>query len=252
MVLSLPPIKNSAATAISVETKNVFIEITATDHKRAKIVLEILSTHLSAYSADKYCVEQVEVEYPDGTITVNPTLEEKTFEVTLDYTNRLLGLHLTIEDIEKLVTKMGHTVTHKDADKFTVSVPISRSDVLHACDIVEDVGIAYGYNHIETSLPPTNTVGKPLPLNKLTDLLRQELAQAGFIECLNMGLVSKPEVFEHVRKEFKTGVAVKLSNSKTIEFNYCRNSLMPGLLKTLHTSMKEKVSHLSTNSIAST
>lgn len=239
-VLSLPPIKNSAATAISVDTKNIFIEITATDHKRAKIVLDILTTHLSAYSSDQYCIEQVEIEYPDGTKTVNPMLEEKSFEVKLDYTNRLLGLTLTIEDIESLISKMALKMTSKTEDSFTVSVPNTRSDILHACDVVEDVGIAFGYNNIETSLPKTNTVGKALPLNKFTDLLRQELAQAGFIECLNMGLVSEAEVFDAVRKEKQDGVVVKLANSKTIEFNYCRNSLMPGLLKTLHTSMKEK------------
>lgn len=29
-----------------------------------------------------------------------------------------------------------------------VEVPFVRSDILHACDIAEDVGIAYGYNNI--------------------------------------------------------------------------------------------------------
>jgi phenylalanyl-tRNA synthetase beta chain len=240
-VLSLPPIKNSAATAISQETKNVFIEITATDHKRAKIVLDILSTHLSHYSADQYCIEQVEVEYPDGTKSINPTLEQKTFEVDLEYANSTLGLQLTVAEITELVKKMGLKVTDSTEQKMTISVPINRSDILHACDIVEDIGIAYGYNRIETRLPKTNTIGKQLSKNKFTDLLRTEMAQAGFIECMNMALVSKAETFEGVRKEFKEGVAVKLANSKTIEFNYCRTSLMPGLFKTLHTSMKEKV-----------
>jgi phenylalanyl-tRNA synthetase beta chain len=240
-VLSLPPIKNSAATAISQETKNVFIEITATDHKRAKIVLDILSIHLSHYSADQYCIEQVEVEYPDGTKSITPTLEQKTFEVDLEYANSTLGLQLTVAEITELVKKMGLKVTDSTEQKMIISVPINRSDILHACDIVEDIGIAYGYNRIETRLPKTNTIGKQLSKNKFTDLLRTEMAQAGFIECMNMALVSKAETFEGVRKEFKEGVAVKLANSKTIEFNYCRTSLMPGLFKTLHTSMKEKV-----------
>ena len=247
VVLSLPPIKNSAATAISVGTKNVFIEITATDHKRGKIVLDILTTHLSQYSEDKYCIEQVEVEYPDGEKSLNPTLIENTFKVDLDYTNRLLGLELTIEEIKPLLKKMGLRMTENAEKDFTVSIPVSRNDILHACDISEDIGIAYGYNNIDTKLPDTLTTGKPLPMNKFTDLLRQELAQAGFIECMNMSLVSEADVFHGMRKEFSEGVAVKLANSKTIEFNYCRNSLMPGLLKTLHTSMKEKVSNFVAN-----
>lgn len=241
VVLSLPPLKNSQATAISVDTKNVFIEITATDHKRARIVLDILTTHLSQFSSDKYCIEQVEVEYKDGTITKNPTLKENTFEVELDYTNKLLGLNLSIEDITKLVGKMGLKVISNTEDTFTVSIPVSRNDVLHPWDVVEDIGIAYGFNNIETKMASTLTTGKALPKNKFTDLLRMELAQAGFIECMNMALVSEVDIFSGMRKEHKSGVAVKLANSKTIEFNYCRNSLIPGLLKTLHTSMKEKV-----------
>lgn len=244
-VLSLPPIKNSNATAISVETKNVFIEITATDHKRAKIVLDILTTHLSQYSANQYCIEQVQIEYPDGTVTVNPTLEEKAFDVTLDYARKLLGLDLTMENVTPLAEKMGLRVAEAKDETFTISVPVVRSDILHACDIAEDLAIAYGYNNLVTRLPSSTTTARSLflPKSNFTDLLRQELAQSGFIECLNMGLVSQAEIFENLRKEFTKGVAVKVANSKTIEFNFFRNSLMPGLLKTLHSNKKEALPH---------
>ncbi len=62
--------------------------------------------------------------------------------------------------------------------------------MLHACDISEDVGVAFGFNNIPRVLPPTNTVGKMLPISKFSDLLRAEVAQAGFIEILTSGLVS--------------------------------------------------------------
>lgn len=39
-------------------------------------------------------------------------------------------------------------------------VPIFRGDVLHACDIAEDLAISFGYNNIEAVLPPINTSGK--------------------------------------------------------------------------------------------
>ena len=41
-VLSLPPIINGAHSAIKLETKNVFIECTATDLTKAKIVLNTM------------------------------------------------------------------------------------------------------------------------------------------------------------------------------------------------------------------
>jgi phenylalanyl-tRNA synthetase beta chain len=59
--------------------------------------------------------------------------------------------------------------------KFEVS-PI-RPDILHACDIAEEIGIGYGFNNIPMVYPPTNTVGAFIPENKFTDLLRHEMAQ---------------------------------------------------------------------------
>jgi phenylalanyl-tRNA synthetase beta chain len=38
-----------------------------------------------------------------------------------------------------------------------------RPDILHACDIAEEVGIGYGFNNIEMSMPPTNVVGSFIP-----------------------------------------------------------------------------------------
>lgn len=71
-----------------------------------------------------------------------------------------------------------------------VVVPPTRHDVIHACDIYEDVAIAYGYNNIERTLPNTSTIAEQFPLNKLTDLLREPIAQAGFTEALTFSLVS--------------------------------------------------------------
>jgi phenylalanyl-tRNA synthetase beta chain len=63
------------------------------------------------------------------------------------------------------------------------------SDILHACDIVEDVAIAFGFNNIPIAAPKTATIGYQQPLNKLTDLLRQEIAMAGYSEVFNFALV---------------------------------------------------------------
>jgi phenylalanyl-tRNA synthetase beta chain len=103
---------------------------------------------------------------------------------------------------------MGYLIQAKEGSKITVEVNPIRSDVLHPCDIVEDIGIAYGYNNIVTQQPTTLTVGKAQPLNKFTDLLRTELAQAGYIECLTMGLLSKKENFSNLREEIDLKKAV--------------------------------------------
>ena len=57
---------------------------------------------------------------------------------------------------------MGLSVVNtKDNNKtLVIEIPPTRADVLHACDIAEDIGIAYGYNNIPRVIPPTNTIGK--------------------------------------------------------------------------------------------
>ena len=121
-----------------------------------------------------------------------------------------------------------------DSVKFAVSA--LRSDILHPCDVAEEVGIGYGFNNIPFVPPPTNTVGGFIPENKFTDLLRHELAQAGFIESLTFALVSIKENYTNMRYKPNLDEAVTLSNPKTIEFEQVRTSLLPGLMKTLQSN----------------
>ena len=54
---------------------------------------------------------------------------------------------------------------------------------------MEDVAIAYGFDNVPRRLPKTNTIGEQLPINKLSDLLRREVALAGYTEALTFALV---------------------------------------------------------------
>ena len=106
----------------------------------------------------------------------------------------------------------------KDNKHVKFAVCPLRPDILHACDIEEEVGIGYGFNNIEMVMPPTNVVGSFIPQNKFTDILRHEVAQMNYIESLTFGLVSKDESYKFLRKEFNADEAITLANPKTIEF----------------------------------
>lgn len=43
-------------------------------------------------------------------------------------------------------------------DEIEIEVPPTRSDILHACDIVEDAAVAYGFNNITRTTPRTYTI----------------------------------------------------------------------------------------------
>lgn len=71
--------------------------------------------------------------------------------------------------------------------------------------------------------------------------MRQELAQAGYIEILTMSLLSKKENYEFLRHKVNYEECVEISNPKTIEFEVVRTSLIPGLLKTLQSNSSESL-----------
>lgn len=108
------------------------------------------------------------------------------------------------EGIANLLSKMCLQSKLKSKGKeVVVTIPPTRHDVIHHCDIYEDVAIAYGYNKIERTLPNTSTIAQQYPINKLTDLLRGPIAEAGFTEALTFSLVI---LFFYFEAELFTGI----------------------------------------------
>lgn len=53
-VLSLPPIINSDLTKITLDTRDVFIECTATDQTKLEIVINIMVSMFSVYASEPF------------------------------------------------------------------------------------------------------------------------------------------------------------------------------------------------------
>lgn len=82
------------------------------------------------------------------------------FDVELDHINNLLGIKIDKQKVAECAEKMGlYVLPESEEKKMKVRVAPVRSDILHACDVVEDIGIGYGFNNIARVFPPTNTVG---------------------------------------------------------------------------------------------
>jgi len=236
-VLSLPPIINGAHSAITLETKNVFIECTATDLTKAHIVLNTMCAMFSEYCSEPFAIEPVEVTSPAGEVSATPQLQDAEFMVEAAKVSKAVGHSFSADEVARMLRRMqlGAEVTG-GGEAVAVKVPITRSDILHACDIYEDVAIGFGYNNIVRTIPKARTVGKELPINHLSELLRQECAMSGFTEILTWALISHVENFDNIRRADDGRTAVTLGNPKTAEFQECRTSLLPGALKTLGAS----------------
>ncbi|KAK0636148.1 phenylalanyl-tRNA synthetase beta chain [Bombardia bombarda] len=244
VVCSLPPIINGEHSKITLDTTNVFIEITATDQTKLDIVCNIMVAMFSKYCEEQFTIEPVKIiSEHNGTTRITPSLLARTMDVEVYYLNKTCGLEETPKALCKLLSKMAYTAQPSEDPAFIkVTVPPTRADVLHACDVMEDVAIAYGFNNLPRSSPNQSvTIGKPLLINKLTDIIRTECAMAGWVEVMPLILCSHEENFEWLNRVDDGKTAIKLANPKTVEYQVVRTSLLPGLIKTLRENKSVKL-----------
>ncbi|KAK7521191.1 phenylalanyl-tRNA synthetase beta chain [Phyllosticta citriasiana] len=244
-VLSLPPIINGDHSKINLETKNVLIEITALDKTKVEIVNHIICAMFSMYCEEPFTVEPVKVVSEHNKETrQSPDLTPRQMQAEIEYLNQVCGLELSPAEQCKLLQRMSLQATpSKSSPKhLDVSVPITRADVLHQCDIMEDLAIGYGFNKLPREYPNRSAaVAAPLKINKLADIVRLEAAMAGWSEVMPLILCSHDENFAWLNRKDDGTTAVRLQNPKTLEYQIVRTSLLPGLLKTIRENKHHSV-----------
>ena len=235
VVMSVPPIINSQHTKMTIKTKDVFLDVTGLDYTKCVIVLNTLIAMFSCYSQQPFTCEQIKVvDQIRGTEKEYPDLEPRHFKCDIEYLKTISGLpDVKPEEICDYLKKMELNANILNEKEIDVLAPITRSDILHPCDIAEDLAIAYGFNNVEKKKVSTLCFGKQQPYNKLSDLFRNEMAQYGYVEFLTMALISHKDMFTNLLKEKEDDLTVQIEYSKTKEFEYFRSSLIPGLLKSI-------------------
>ena len=235
IIMSLPPIINSQHTKMTLNTHNVLIDVTGLDYTKCEIVLNTLIAMFSVYSKTPFTVEEVKViNQKTNEGKIYPDLTPRIFKADVKYLKTISGINdIEPEKIVELLEKMELKAKVLNKDEIEVSAPITRSDILHPCDIAEDLAISYGYNNIPKQLTTTKTHGVQQPYNKLTDLFRNEMSMGGYVEFLTMALLSHKDMFTNLLKNEKDDKTVQILYSKTKEFEYIRSSLIPGILKSI-------------------
>ena len=223
-ILSMPPIINSHETGkVTETTKDVFVECSGFDFEVLKKCLNIIVTSLADMGGEVY---QMEVKYNKKEIT--PELKPETLKVSLENTNKLLGLNLAEKQFKKFIEMMGHNY-----NKGVVSYPAWRMDILHEVDIIEDVAIAFGYDEFIPELPKISTIGE----KDVKEILKQKfsniLTGLNMLEVSNYHLTNMVDMFE------KMGYAkndkprfIEVEDSKT-DYKILRGNLTHFLLKVL-------------------
>jgi len=196
----------------------------------------------SEYCAKSFTFEEVEIHYEDSNKTmITPESSIRTMKTTVSYVNKICGISLNNTEICKYLNKMGLKSQIIDQETIEAQIPITRADILHECDLAEDIAIAYGYNNINEQIPQAFTVGSQQTINQMSDLIRSEFAQAGYKESLNFVLCSQAEITTELLKKPEDVPFVKTANPKSQEFQVGRTTLITGLLKSLAANKSNKL-----------
>jgi len=218
-ILSMPPIINSQLTGkITEDTKDIFIECSGFDFEILKKTLNIIVTALADMGGKIY---QMEIKYKNTKIT--PELTNEKMKISLENTNKHLGIKINEKQLKQFLEKMGHNY-----NKGVVEIPAWRADILHEVDLIEDVAIAYGYENFIPKIPEISTMGKENQKETIKKKISEILIGLNMLELSNYHLTNQKDQFKKMgvqEKEF-----IQVEESKT-DYTILRKDLTHYLLK---------------------
>jgi phenylalanyl-tRNA synthetase beta chain len=225
-VLSMPPIINSEDTRVTQKTRNLFIDVTGPDKNAIEKTIAVIACGLADLGAK---VETVQVVYPDGSKEVTPNLQPQMRRIDPKSVERLVGVE--VPDMVKVLERMRYGAK-ADGGSLALQIPAHRADIMHDCDVFEDVAIGYGYHNITPRLVPSMTVGSHQPIEELSTTARQVMTGLGFLEIMTPALTNVAEHYEKLGSPVPAHY-VRLENPISVEQTMAREQLITGLLCTL-------------------
>ncbi len=238
-VLSMPPIVNSEETKVTLNSHNVFIDVTGVSEGLVNQVVTILACNLAERGGK---LESVQISYPERRVST-PNLTSKRMRLRSNYANASLGTRLSSEEIARHLGRVRFGVKSSSRGNLVVEVPAYRVDILGEIDVVEDLAIAYGYDHFKPILPGGYTIGSELPRTRAARLLREAFVGLGYQEILSF-MMTNPRV-QYELTGMEPARHVEVQNPMSQEYSTLRTSLLPNLLKFLgenkHVSLPHRV-----------
>ena len=154
--------------------------------------------------------------------------EPKIVKFKTEEVSTLLGLELTIKDVETELNRLGFTYELKK-EEFIVTIPRRRLDIdPNVNDIAEEIGRLYGYENLTSTLPnvPTRR-GVYVGDVKIRKEASKRLRMLGLNETKTYTLTS-PEMASHFKYDNKE--AISLPNPMSIDKSIIRTSILPSLI----------------------
>ncbi len=222
-IMSLIPIINSEKTGkVKTGDDSIFFDTTGTDEEAVNLVANIFAYALAERG---FTIQPLTIEYGNKKV-VTPNFATRKIKLNETDVEKLLGLKLKSADIKKALEKMGYSYSAG-----TATIPCYRNDIMNAVDVIEDIGIAYGYQHF-TALPLTSyTIGGTTPMQQQILAQRTFWIGLGYQETMSAVLSNKELIYDRMKVEdFGT---IEIENFISQTYSYIRTWILPILLDIL-------------------
>ncbi|MDI6737732.1 MAG: phenylalanine--tRNA ligase subunit beta [Nanoarchaeota archaeon] len=222
-VLSFPPIINSehSGKVLSGDSE-LFFEATGNDREAVQLAANIFAF---AFAERGFKIRAVTIDY-SGRKEESPASFKDSIKLKADDANRLLGLSLKESEVKQLLEKFRYGY-----EKGKVLIPDYRRDIMHPVDVIEDIGIAYGYDKIPARALKEYTLGGTFPITKFVDKARELAVGMGYQEIYSPMLSNMNLLYSLMNvDDFGT---VEIENPMTGVFSCARTWILPQMMELL-------------------
>ncbi|MCD6216856.1 phenylalanine--tRNA ligase subunit beta [bacterium] len=187
-------------------------------------------------------VEKLNIGTPSPTLVYTGQMEypKNKFTIRVPRIEQCLGYKIPYDDMNRILTGLGFDVNEIETDKWELTVPKFRSDVVIEEDVAEEVARHHGYNAIEGTLPRIQ-MGRDLlhEYDSLKMSVRYLLAGWGLYEVISFALGNRNELG---RTHFlRPGVKrVDINNPLTEEHACLRTNIEETMLDVLASNYKKR------------
>ena len=150
----------------------------------------------------------------------------------------ITSLKVETGEMQRILSALGFERGTQAGPMLRFTVPTWRHDVSIEEDLVEEVARHAGYAQIQEALPPANSAGEYHSTESQKRALRTALAARGYDEAISFSFVEQTNDFELI-PGFEKSEAVILTNPIIEEASRMRQTLLPGLLK----SVQHNINH---------
>jgi phenylalanyl-tRNA synthetase beta chain len=234
-----------AKSGITETTKNVFLESAyfAADYVRKTSMHHGLKTDASfrfergtdpngtVYALKRAAMlmqEMAGAKISSDIVDVYPDkIENKSILVKDRNINRLIGKAIPRERVFEILEALDITITGKQDDSYTVSIPPYRVDVIQEADIAEEILRIYGLNNIELSEFAGSDFIAEFPakdINKFKNTISQLLVGNGFYEIWTNSLTNA--AYQQKHNLTFTGEPVEILNKLSEEQGILRQTML--------------------------